>query len=102
MTLVKPGDFDRYEQLTSEADGYRATSSSRAVVARLFENIFVPGERSLSGPIRVTGAHPRVFLSWHLTLPDGKVTTGPEIQAALAAPVSVTPVPKPKPRLRRR
>ena len=86
VALVKPGDFDRYEQLTSEADGYKPTSSSGAVVARLFENIFAPGERNQSGPIRVAGTHPRVFLSWHLTLPDGKVMTGPEIEATLKAP----------------
>ena len=98
VALVKPGDFDRYEQLTSEADGYKPTSSSGAVVARLFENILAPGERDQSGPIRVVGTHPRAFLSWHLTLPDGKVTTGPEIEATLTPPAA----PAPKPRLRGR
>ena len=97
VALVKPGDFDRYEQLTSEADGYKLTSSSGAVVARLFENIFAPGERNQSGPIRVAGTHPRVFLSWHLTLPDGKVANGPEIEATPAAPAAAaTAAPKPK------
>jgi len=103
VALVKPGDFDRYEQLTSEADGYRPTSSSGAVVARLFENIFAPGERNQSGPIRVAGMHPRVFLSWHLTLPDGKVTSGPEAETVLAPPTAAaTPAPKPRLRGRRR
>ncbi len=44
VASVRPGDFDRYEQLTSEAEGLRPTSSSRAVVCRLFENLFAPGE----------------------------------------------------------
>ncbi len=109
VSSVKPGDFDRYEQLTSAAEGYKLTSSSRAVVCRLFENIFAPGETNQSGAIRVAGMHPRVFLSWHLTLPDGKVTSGPEIEASLAAPaVAETPSPKskskrkPKPHVRSR
>ncbi len=99
VASVKPGDFDRYEQLTSAAEGYKITSSSRAVVCRLFENIFAPGETNNSGSIRVAGAHPRVFVSWHLTLPDGKVTSGPEIEASLAAP---TPAAKPSPKAKRR
>lgn len=94
VALVKPGDFDRYEQLSSEAEGYKPTSSSRAVVCRLFENIVAPGERDLSGPIRVEGAHPRIFLSWHLTMPDGKVTSGPEIEATATPPPAAAPGPK--------
>lgn len=88
VASVKPGDFDRYEQLTSAAEGSRQTSSSRAVVCRLFDNIFSPGETNNSGAIRVAGIRPRVFLSWHLTLPDGKVTSGPEVEANLAPPVA--------------
>ncbi len=102
VALVKPGDFDRYEQLTSEADGYKPTSSSRAVVARLYENLFAPGERSKSGPIRVAGAHPRIFLSWHLTLPDGKVIKEPEFEAAVRRPAPAAAAPKAKLRRRRR
>jgi hypothetical protein len=103
VASVKPGDFDRYEQLTSAAEGFKVTSSSRAVVCRLFENIFAPGETDNSGTIRVAGAHPRVFLSWHLTLPDGKVTSGPEIEGTLTAPAAAaTPPPKPKRRGRNR
>ncbi|MCM3875796.1 MAG: hypothetical protein NEA02_05185 [Thermoanaerobaculia bacterium] len=101
VSFVKPGDFDRYEQLTSAAEGHTVTSSSRAVVCRLFENIFAPGETNNSGTIRVAGTRPRVFLSWHLTLPDGKVRSEPEIEASLAAPVAAT-TPSPKPRRRGR
>jgi hypothetical protein len=102
VDTVKPGDFDRYEQLTSASEGYKLTSSSRAVVCRLFENIFAPGETNQSGAIGVAGTHPRVFLSWHLTLPDGKVTSGPEIEAALAVPTAPTHAGKPRLRGRRR
>lgn len=96
VASVRPGDFDRYEQLTSEAEGLKPTSSSRAVVCRLFENLFVPGETDTSGPIRVVGTHPRVFASWHLTLPDGKVNNGVEFEA----PVTAAPA-KPPPSKRR-
>ena len=71
VSSVRAGDFDRYEQLTSEADGYKPTTSSRAVVCRLFENLFAPSEVDASGPIRIAGAHPHVFASWRLTMPDG-------------------------------
>ncbi|HEX5854696.1 MAG TPA: hypothetical protein VFZ57_03680, partial [Thermoanaerobaculia bacterium] len=103
VAAVRPGDFDRYEQLTSASEGYKPTSSSRAVVCRLFENIFAPGETNESGAIRVAGTHPRVFLSSHFTLPDGKETSAPEIEATLASPAArATPAPKPRLRGRRR
>ncbi len=85
VAAVRPGDFDRYEQLTSEADGYKPTTSNRAVVCRLFENLFAPGEVDVSGPIRIVGAHPHVFASWHLSLPDGKVSAAPEVEAFVSA-----------------
>lgn len=92
VASIRPGDFDRYEQLTSEAEGLRPTSSSRAVVCRLFENIFAPGEVDVSGPIRVVGTHPRVFASWRITLPDGKVNNGVEFEIPVnAAPPKMAP-----------
>jgi hypothetical protein len=92
VASVRPGDFDRYEQLTSEAEGSKPTTPNRAVVCRLFENMFAPGEVDASGPIRVVGAHPRVFASWHLTLPDGKVNNGVEFEIPVnAAPPKMAP-----------
>ena len=102
VEAVKPGDFDRYEQLTSAAHGYKPTGSSGAVVCRLFENIFAPGEVNQSGPIRVAGSEPRVFLSWHLMLPDGKVTSGPEIEATVTVPTPAAKPAKARPRGRGR
>ncbi|MGA7992644.1 MAG: hypothetical protein WCC53_14490, partial [Thermoanaerobaculia bacterium] len=87
LASVRQGDFDRYEQLTSAAEGFKPTTSSRAVVCRLFENIFAPGEVNVSGPIRIAGTKPRVYASWHLTMPDGKVNNGAEVEI----PVSVAP-----------
>ena len=98
VAAIKPGEFDRYEQLTSEAEGLKPTVSAHAVVCRLFENIFAPGEVVSSGPIRVAGAHPRVFVSWRLTLPDGKVNNGVEFEA----PVIPAAPPKPAARPARR
>jgi hypothetical protein len=102
FSALRLGDFDRFELLSSQAEGYRAVAFGHAVVARLFENLFVPGETKVAGPIRVSGARPKVFLSWHLTGPDGKIADGPEIEVPLEAP---KPEPKAKsapPHLRRR
>jgi len=93
VSSVRPGDFDRYEQLTSEAEGLRPTTSSRAVVCRLFENLFAPGEVDSSGPIRIVGARPRLFASWHLTAPDGKVNNGVEFEVPLALAAPSRPAP---------
>jgi hypothetical protein len=96
VASVRAGDFDRYEQLTSEAEGFKPTTSNRAVVCRLFENLFAPGEVDVSGPIRIVGAHPHVFASWRLTLPDGKTSEGPEVEIPLENP----PPPRTSPRRR--
>ena len=97
VASVRAGDFDRYEQLTSEADGYKPTTSSRAVVCRLFENIFAPGEVDASGPIRIVGAHPRVFASWRLTMPDGKVNNGVEFEVPVRVESTHSAAPKTAP-----
>lgn len=94
VASVRPGDFDRYEQLTSESEGLKPTTSSRAVVCRLFENIFAPGEVDASGPIRVAGVHPRVYASWRLTLPDGKVNNGVEFEVPLSVEQPKAAAPK--------
>jgi hypothetical protein len=96
MASVRAGDFDRYEQLSSAAEGFKPTTSSRAVVCRLFENIFAPGEINTSGPIRIVGPHPRLFASWKVTLPDGKVNNGAEVEI----PVNVSPPKRPPSRRR--
>jgi hypothetical protein len=101
VTNVRPGEFDRYEQLTSEAEGLKPTTPSRAVVCRLFENIFAPGEVDVSGPIRIVGSHPRVYASWHLTLPDGKVNNGVEFEVPVHVAPPKTAPSKPKPSRRR-
>jgi len=102
FSALRLGDFDRFELLSSQAESYRPVTFGRAVVARLFENLFVPGETKRAGPIRVSGARPKVYLSWHLTGPDGKIADGPEAEV----PVD-TPKPEPRtkpggPALRRR
>jgi len=102
LSTLRLGDFDRFELLSSQAEGHRSVTFGRAVVARLFENLFAPGEVKEAGPIRISGAQPKVFLSWRLTAPDGRIADGPETEVALVAP---RPEPKPKktpPLLRRR
>jgi hypothetical protein len=85
FSSVKIGDLDRFELLSSEVEGYRPVPLGRAVVARLFENLFAPGETKETDAIRVSGARPKVFLSWHLTGPDGKIADGPETEASLGS-----------------
>jgi len=86
FSSVKLGDFDRFELLSSQAEGYRPVTFGRAVVARLFKNLFAPGEVKQTEGIRVSGARPKIFLSWHVTGPDGKIADGAEIEAPLGAP----------------
>jgi len=93
FSALRLGDFDRFELLSSQSEGHRPVTFGRAVVARLFENLFAPGETKRAGPIRVSGARPKVYLSWHLTGPDGKIADGPEVEV----PVD-TPKPGPKSR----
>ncbi len=86
FSSVKIGGFDRFELLSSGAEGYRPVTFEKAVVARFFENLFAPGEVKQTEGIRVTGARPTIYLSWHLTGPDGKIADGPETEADLGAP----------------
>jgi len=83
FSSVKIGDFNRFELLSSQAQGSRPVALGQAVIARLFENLLAPGEVKETDAIRVSGARLKVFLSWHLTGPDGKIAEGPETEAAL-------------------
>lgn len=86
FSSVRFGDFDRFELLSSQAEGYIPANLGQAVVARLFENLFAPGEVKETDAMRVSGSKPKVFVSWHLTGPDGKIFDGPETEATFAAP----------------
>ena len=98
LASVSPADFDRFELLAGPEEGARPAPFGRATVCRLFENIFVPGESNEAGPIRVSGARPRVFVSYHLVQTDGRTVEVPEVEIPLAAPVPepATPARKPK------
>jgi hypothetical protein len=98
---VRPGDFDRFELTMPDADGGRPAPFGRAVVCRLFENFWAPEEVNTVGPLRVSGGRPKVFVSYKMSLPDGKVVDGPETEATLSAPPS-EPKAKPKPAARKR
>ncbi len=88
FSSVRLGSFDRFELLSSQAEGYRPANLGQAVVARIFENLFAPGEVRETDAIRVSGSRPTVFVSWHLTGPDGKIFEGPEAEAPLASPAA--------------
>jgi hypothetical protein len=100
FVALRLGDFDRFDLLSSDAEGSGQASFGRAVVARVFENIWAPGEVNQTGAIRVNGTHPRVYVSSHLTLPDGKVVASPEFDVPLLPPPrerkkpTTAPVPK--------
>lgn len=94
FVALKNGDFDRFDLLSSEAEGGKQVSFGRATVARLFENIWAPGETNQTGAIRVNGTHPKVYVSSHLTLPDGRIVNSPEFDVPLlAAPHGVKKAP---------
>jgi hypothetical protein len=97
LTAVAPADFDRFELLASAEEGARPAPFGRASVCRLFENIFVPGESNDAGPIRVAGARPRVFVSYHLVQTDGRTVEAPEVEIPLSgvSPEPATPARKP-------
>lgn len=105
FTALGAGDFDRYEIFASARDMKEPAPFGRATVCRLFENFFAPEEVNEVGPIRVAGAKPRAFVSYQLTLPDGRTLTGPEMEIAIEPPPQAAPVapvkPKAQPQLRK-
>jgi hypothetical protein len=101
FTALRLGDFDRFDLLSSEEEGFKREPFGRAVVCRLFENIWAPGEVNQTGAIQVTGTRMRVFVSSHLTLPDGKVVSSPEFDVPLVPPRAERKKPAPAPKRRR-
>ena len=109
FTALGAGDFDRYEIFASARDMTQAAPFGRATACRLFENFFAPEESNEVGPIRVAGASPRAFVSYQLTLPDGRTLNGPEREVAISAPAPPPAAARPgrraqapMPKLRRR
>lgn len=109
FTALGAGDFDRYEIFASARDMKQAAPFGRATVCRLFENFFAPEEANVVGPIRIAGARPRAFVSYQLTLPDGRTLTGAETEVAISAPPAAPKTAKetaksqpPIPKLKRR
>lgn len=86
FTALGAGDFDRYEIFASARDLTQAAPFGRATVCRLFENFFAPEEANVVGPIRIAGGRPRAFVSYQLTLPDGRTLTGAETEVAISPP----------------
>lgn len=91
FTGLGAGDFDRFEIFASARDLTQSAPFGRATACRLFENFFAPEESNELGPIRIAGAAPRMFVTYQLTLPDGRTIDGPETEVAIPAP----PAPKP-------
>jgi hypothetical protein len=91
FTALAAGDFDRYEIFASARDMRESAPFGRATACRLFENFFAPEESNEVGPIRIAGASPRAFVSYQLTLPDGRTLTGAETE------VRINPPPPPPP-----
>lgn len=98
FTALGAGDFDRYEIFASARDMKEPAPFGRATACRLFENFFAPGETNEVGPIRVAGSRPRAFVSYQLTLPDGRTLTGAETEVAISA----APAPTPEGKARRK
>jgi hypothetical protein len=86
FTALGAGDFDRYEIFASARDTTQSAPFGRATACRLFENFFAPEESNEVGPIRVGGSRPRAFVSYQLTLPDGRTINGPEAEVPISLP----------------
>ena len=97
LTSVAPADFDRYELLAGPEEGARVAPFGKAIVCKLFENIFVPGESNDAGPIRVAGGRPRVFVSYHLVQTDGRTVETPEAELPLVEAPAAAPSAGKKP-----
>lgn len=96
ILAVKPGDFDRFDLFSSSEEGASRVPFGRAQVCRLYENFYGAEEINEAGPIRISGANPKVYLSSHLTLPGGREVKGAEV-AVTAAVQPPEPTPRPKP-----
>jgi len=79
---VREGDFDRFALLSSEAEGARPMSFGKAPICRLYENLYAAGESNVAGPVRIAGAHPRLFVSYQLSN-GGAAVKGPEVEKLL-------------------
>ncbi|MHB8797596.1 MAG: hypothetical protein ACYDBY_03935 [Thermoanaerobaculia bacterium] len=109
FTGLAAGDFDRFEIFGSARDLTQSAPFGRATACRLFENFFAPEESNELGPIRIAGRSPRMFVTYQLTLPDGRTIDGAEAEVAIPAPPVQKAAPKakakrqpPLPRLKRR
>ncbi|HPA50754.1 MAG TPA: hypothetical protein PLP50_04055 [Thermoanaerobaculia bacterium] len=109
FTGLGAGDFDRYEIFASARDLTQSAPFGRATACRLFENFFAPEESNELGPIRIAGKSPRMFVTYQLTLPDGRTIDGAEAEVAIPAPPSPKAAPRtpakrqpPLPRLKKR
>ena len=99
FTALGAGDFDRYELFASARDMKQVAPFGRATACRLFENFFASEEANVVGPIRISGGRPRVFVSYQLTLPDGRTITGAETEVSISPPPAPAPAAKAKPKL---
>lgn len=106
FTSLSAGDFDRFEVYATR-EMKDAAPFGRATACRLYENFFAPEESNEVGPIRIAGPRPRAFVSYQLTLPDGRTINGAEVEVPVtppAAPSAKSPAKAQPamPRLRRR
>jgi hypothetical protein len=63
------------------------------VICRLLENLYVPGEVNVAGPIKVTGTNPRLFVSYQLSVPGKDAVKGAEVEKTLPTVRARAPEP---------
>jgi hypothetical protein len=85
FTALGAGDFDRFEVFANR-EMKEAAPFGRATACRLYENFFAPEESNEVGPIRIAGPRPRAFVSYQLTLPDGRTIEGAEVEVPVTPP----------------
>ena len=70
------GSFDGLRLGNVQGDDWREGDSDRFNGARFTEVYLGPGERVMSGWVRLPSSRSKVTVSWHLTLSDGSAVTG--------------------------
>lgn len=98
FTGLGAGDFDRFELFGSVRDLNQSAPFGRATACRLFENFFAPEESNELGPIRIAGKSPRMFVTYQLTLPDGRTIDGSETEVAIPTSPAPRATPKAQPK----
>jgi hypothetical protein len=76
LVAEQRGDFDRVILGRLDDGQWRPTPIGRPDAVRFVENYLAPGERVVTGRVRLPASRSRVVVRWQVQLSDGTVLTG--------------------------